>query len=62
MSNLEEMLEDSFSQLQDKIYQAKTIHMRYSMIEKHKVFLTRQAVLSIYAAWEGFLKECLLLY
>ncbi len=56
------MLDNSFSQLQEKIYQAKTIHMRYSMIEKHKLFLTRQAVLSIYAAWEGFLKECLLLY
>jgi len=56
------MLDNCFSQLQEKIYQAKTIHMRYSMIEKHKLFLIRQAVLSIYAAWEGFLKECLLLY
>jgi hypothetical protein len=62
MNNLEGMLDNRFSQLQEKIYQAKTIHMRYSMIEKHKLFLTRQAVLSIYAAWEGFLKECLLLY
>ncbi len=62
MNNLEGMLDNSFFQLQEKIYQAKTIHMRYSMIEKHKLFLTRQAVLSIYAAWEGFLKECLLLY
>jgi hypothetical protein len=62
MNNLEGMLDNSFSQLQEKIYQAKTIHMRYSMIEKHKLFLTRQAVLSIYAAWEGLLKECLLLY
>jgi hypothetical protein len=32
------------------------------MLEKHRLFLIRQAVLSIYAAWEGLLKECLLLY
>jgi len=62
MTNLEKKLDYSFSQLQEKVYQAKTIHLHYSMLEQHKSFLIRQAVLSIYAAWEGLLKECLLLY
>ena len=62
MNNLENKLDNSFSQLQEKVYQAKTIHLHYSMLERHKSFLIRQAVLSIYAAWEGLLKECLLLY
>jgi len=32
------------------------------MTDKHKKFLTRQSVLSIYSAWEGFLKKSLQFY
>ena len=56
MSNLSSLLEEAYSELQSKMYKCKTIHLRYDMTEDHKQFLIRQAVLSIYSAWEGFLK------
>nr|VFJ69285.1 MAG: hypothetical protein BECKFW1821C_GA0114237_101835 [Candidatus Kentron sp. FW] len=62
MNNLEQELQGAFSHLEKKISQARTLHIRYEMMEEHRLFLIRQSILSIYAAWEGFLKESLRLY
>nr|VFJ59067.1 MAG: hypothetical protein BECKFW1821A_GA0114235_10883 [Candidatus Kentron sp. FW] len=62
MNNLEQELHGAFSRLEKKISQARTLHIRYEMMEEHRLFLIRQSVLSIYAAWEGFLKDSLQLY
>ncbi|VFN05511.1 MAG: hypothetical protein BECKG1743D_GA0114223_111132 [Candidatus Kentron sp. G] len=63
MDNLKANLRDTLSHLQEhlqeKVSQAGTIHKQYNMTEKHRIFLVRQSVLSIYAAWEGFLKGTL---
>ncbi len=44
------------------MYKCKTIHLRYSMSDDHKLFLMRQSVLGIYAAWEGFIKQSIAIY
>ncbi|MDX3775775.1 hypothetical protein QE250_16810, partial [Chromatiaceae bacterium AAb-1] len=45
--------------LQGNMAKCKTVHLRYSMIPEHKSFLVRQAVLSIYSEWEGFIKKAI---
>lgn len=62
MSSLQELLSNSYDDLQVKMYKCKTIHLRYRLTEEHKEFLVRQSVLSIYSAWEGFIKSTLSLY
>lgn len=62
MTNLQKLLEVEYESLQDKMYKCKTIHLRYSMSEDHKLFLMRQSVLGIYAAWEGFIKQAIAIY
>ena len=62
MTNLEALLGAALDKATTKLYRAKTIHLRYNLSLEHKEFLTRQAVLTIYACWEGFLKESLSLY
>ncbi|WP_444896512.1 MAE_28990/MAE_18760 family HEPN-like nuclease [Microbulbifer sp. SSSA005] len=62
MSNLEDLLASEIDDLYSQMYKCKTIHVRYSMHEEHKIFLIKQAVLSIYAQWEGFLKKVVSLY
>nr|VFK50376.1 MAG: hypothetical protein BECKTUN1418E_GA0071001_100261 [Candidatus Kentron sp. TUN]VFK51549.1 MAG: hypothetical protein BECKTUN1418F_GA0071002_100259 [Candidatus Kentron sp. TUN]VFK55972.1 MAG: hypothetical protein BECKTUN1418D_GA0071000_10394 [Candidatus Kentron sp. TUN] len=62
MNNLEADLQDAFFRLERKLSHARTIPMRYEMMEEHRRFLIHQSVMSIYAAWEGFLKSALQLY
>lgn len=62
MSNLSSLLQEAYNDLQSRMYKCKTIHRRYDMIEDHKKFLIRQAALSVYSAWEGFLKQSISLY
>lgn len=62
MSNLEQLLLVEYDALQEKMYMCKTIYVRYNMNSKHSKFLRQQAVLSIYAAWEGFVKNSISLY
>nr|VFJ66011.1 MAG: hypothetical protein BECKFM1743C_GA0114222_104095 [Candidatus Kentron sp. FM]VFJ66071.1 MAG: hypothetical protein BECKFM1743A_GA0114220_104001 [Candidatus Kentron sp. FM]VFK16058.1 MAG: hypothetical protein BECKFM1743B_GA0114221_104011 [Candidatus Kentron sp. FM] len=58
-ANLRDALSHLQEHLQEKVSQAGTIHKQYNMTEKHRIFLVHQSVLSIYAAWEGFLKGAL---
>ena len=57
MSRLESLLCCELDDLQIKMYKCKTVHLRYSMLPEHKLFLLQQSVLGIYAAWEGFVKK-----
>lgn len=62
MSSINELLQETYVDLQSKMYKCKTIHVRYEIAKDHKEFLIRQAVLSIYSAWEGFLKSSISIY
>lgn len=62
MNRLEESLCLLYDELQNSMFKCKTIHLRYKMKPEHIVFLQNQAVLTIYAKWEGFLKESLKTY
>lgn len=44
------------------MFKCKTIHLRYEMKPEHIEFLKKQSVLTIYAKWEGFLKDALTAY
>ncbi|MEA5418957.1 MAE_28990/MAE_18760 family HEPN-like nuclease [Spirulina sp. CCNP1310] len=62
MNSLEELLFSSYSDLENKMVQCKTLHRKYNLTPEHRDFFVQQSVLSIYAAWEGFLRNSLEFY
>lgn len=62
MSKLQSLLCCELDSLQSKMYKCKTVHLRYSMLPEHKIFLLRQSILGIYSEWEGFIKKSISLY
>ncbi len=62
MNNLEELLSISYNDLEIRMLQCRTLHLEYNLTPEHRDFFMQQSVLSIYAAWEGFLKSSLEAY
>nr|VFJ51176.1 MAG: hypothetical protein BECKFW1821B_GA0114236_100838 [Candidatus Kentron sp. FW] len=54
MNNLEQELHGAFSRLEKKISQARTLHIRYEMMEEHRLFLIRQSIFIYICRLGGF--------
>lgn len=62
MNRLEDLLLSSYRDLEGKMLQCRTLHLDYDLTPEHRDFFMQQSVLSIYAAWEGFLRSSLEAY